>query len=229
MSKLHAERANDAPRPHPAADGGSDRVATPAVPDHEPGGSTDATAERDVFPATSVAADGHSVETEAPTAASSSHWLSFLSIAGIVVALDQLSKRYIDSNLPLGDSWPDEAWPVRIMHVKNTGAAFSMLQNQTLFLTVMSVVGLGAIVLYFRFRPSDHPLLRLALALQLGGALGNLIDRARYGHVTDFIKVPHWPVFNVADSAITVGVATVVLFLLFGGSDGDARQPATEP
>ena len=159
----------------------------------------------------------------------SSHWLSFLLLAGVVVALDQVTKRYVDTHLPLGASWPAESWPVRFMHVKNTGAAFSLLQDQTLFLTVMSVVGLGAIVLYFRFRPSDHPLLRLALALQLGGALGNLIDRARYGHVTDFIKVPHWPVFNVADSAITVGVATVVLFLLFGGSDGDARQPATEP
>jgi signal peptidase II len=102
-----------------------------------------------------------------------------------------------------------------------------MLQSQTLFLTVMSVVGLGAILLYFLYRPSDHPLLRFALALQLGGAIGNLIDRARYGEVTDFIKFPHWPVFNVADSAISIGVTAVVLFLLFAG-DGKPR-PVAEP
>jgi signal peptidase II len=134
-----------------------------------------------------------------------------------VVILDQITKRYVDAHLALGESWPSESWPFRFMHVQNTGAAFSMLQNQTFFLTIMSLFGLGAIALYFWFRPSDHPLLRFALALQLGGAIGNLIDRARYGTVTDFIKIPHWPVFNIADSAISVGVTIVVIFLLLGG------------
>jgi signal peptidase II len=157
-----------------------------------------------------------------------SHWLSFVLIAGGVVLLDQISKRYIDANLALGESWPSASWPFRIMHVKNTGAAFSMLQNQTLFLTVMSIVGLGAILLYFLYRPSDHPILRFALALQLGGAIGNLIDRARYGEVTDFFKIPNWPVFNIADSAISVGVVTVVIFLLFSGGEG-ARRTAPDP
>lgn len=154
-----------------------------------------------------------------------SHWLSFALTAVAVVVLDQVTKRYIDANLPVGDSWPEASWPLRIMHVKNTGAAFSILQNQTLFLTVMSVVGLGAILLYFLFRPSDHPLLRYALALQLGGAVGNLVDRVLYGEVTDFFKIPNWPVFNIADSAITVGVATVIIFLLFAG-DGSRRSTA---
>ena len=160
-----------------------------------------------------------------PARARASNWLQFLLIAGAVVVLDQITKRFVDAHLALGESWPSESWPFRVMHVKNTGAAFSMLQNQTLFLTIMSLVGLAAIVLYFRYRPSDHPLLRIALALQLGGAVGNLIDRALYGHVTDFLKIPNWPVFNVADSAISVGVATVVIFLVFGG-DGAAKQPA---
>lgn len=172
-------------------------------------------------------ADGGPDPTDAPTPAqtrrASSHWRSFAATAALIVIADQVTKRLIEAWLPFGDSWPAASWPVRLMHVKNTGAAFSMLQNQTLFLTVMSLVGLGAIVLYFRFRPSDHPLLRIALALQLGGAIGNLIDRARYGEVTDFIKIPHWPVFNVADSAISVGVVTVVVFLLFGG---DRERPA---
>ena len=189
---------------HPEPDAGRPRVASGAAVDPaEPSGD---------------AAAAHRPQ---------SHWLSFVLVAGGIVLLDQITKRLIDANLPLGDSWPNEAWPARLMHVKNTGAAFSMLQNQTLFLTLMSLVGLGAILLYFRFRPSDHPLLRFALALQLGGAIGNLIDRARYGEVTDFLKVPHWPVFNIADSAISIGVVTVVCFLLFAGGEG-ARRSAPE-
>lgn len=154
----------------------------------------------------------------------SSHWLSLVCIAGFVVALDQVTKRYVDANLPLYDSWPSDSWPVRFMHVKNTGAAFSLLQNQTVFLTAMSLIGLVAILLYFRFRPSDHPILRAALALQLGGAIGNLIDRVRYGEVTDFIRFPHWPIFNVADSAISIGVVVVVGFLLLNGDGVEKRQ-----
>lgn len=160
-----------------------------------------------------------------------SHWWAFVLTAALVVVVDQMTKRLVDANLAVGESWPEASWPLRLLHVKNTGAAFSLLQNQTSFLTIMSVVGLGAILLYFRFRPSDHPLLRTALALQLGGAMGNLVDRARYGQVTDFLKIPNWPVFNLADSAITVGVITVVVFLLFVG-DGekpDAERPAASP
>lgn len=156
----------------------------------------------------------------------SAHWQQFVLVALCVVAVDQFSKRFVDANLALGESWPSESWPFRILHIKNTGAAFSMLQNQTLFLTVMSVVGLGAILLYFRFRPSDHPLLRIALALQLGGALGNLIDRVRYGEVTDLLKIPRWPVFNLADTAISIGVGTVIIFLLFVG---EGERPTHSP
>ena len=181
--------------------------------------------ESDGAPETSASPD-REAQRHAPRTRSS-HWLSFVTVSALVIVADQVSKRFIDRTLALGESWPSEDWPVRIMHVKNTGAAFSMLQNQTLFLTVMSVVGLGAILLYFLYRPSDHPLLRYALALQLGGAIGNLIDRARYGEVTDFVKFPHWPVFNVADSAISIGVTAVVLFLLFAG-DGKPR-PSAEP
>jgi signal peptidase II len=209
MSDLHPDRADDAARSHA-------RGAGPTV-DASPDGALSATG---------------SAETNAPdqthrTQRTSSHWLSFALTAAAVVVVDQISKRFIDANLPVGDSWPDASWPIRIMHVKNTGAAFSMLQNQTLFLTVMSVVGLGAILLYFLYRPSDHPLLRFALALQLGGAIGNLIDRALYGEVTDFFKFPRFAVFNVADSAITIGVATVVIFLLFAGDN--TKKSAAEP
>jgi signal peptidase II len=203
MSELHIDRTDDGPRAH--ASGARQTL--------------------DAAPSNAVSTD----DADAPDRAvkrRESHWLSFVLVAAAVVVLDQITKRYIDATLAVGESWPDAGWPFRIMHVKNTGAAFSMLQDQTLFLTVMSVVGLGAILLYFLFRPSDHPLLRYALALQLGGAIGNLIDRALYGEVTDFFKIPNWPVFNVADSAISVGVVTVILFLLFA-KDG-SRQPAPD-
>lgn len=208
MSELHADRVTSLPLTHAAA-GEAQPVDPPA---------TGVAAGRD--PDADTVLPGPAGAPVAAAERKESHWLSFFLVAAAIVVLDQISKRYIDANLALGASWPDASWPVRIMHVKNTGAAFSMLQNQTLFLTVMSVVGLGAIVLYFLYRPSDHPLLRFALALQLGGAVGNLIDRARYGEVTDFIKAPHWPVFNVADSAISIGVTMVIVLLLFFGDGG---------
>jgi signal peptidase II len=218
MSDLRAGRAPIESHAH---------VSGAGSPTHDsPGTDHAAGAGPDRATRVSPAEDHEAAGTRRP-GRSPSHWLSFVLTAGAVVLLDQITKRYIDANLPLGDSWPNESWPIRIMHVKNTGAAFSMLQNQTLFLTVMSVVGLAAILLYFRYRPSDHPLLRYALALQLGGAIGNLIDRAFLGQVTDFIKFPYWPVFNVADSAISVGVVTVIALLLFAGGEG-SKQPAHE-
>jgi signal peptidase II len=209
MSDLHFDRADDSARSHaPSA-----------------GQTVDVSQDGDRIKPDSALA-GAPVPVE-KAKQSNSHWLSFILTAAAVVIVDQISKRYTDANLPVGDSWPDASWPIRIMHVKNTGAAFSMLQNQTLFLTVMSVVGLGAIVLYFLYRPSDHPLLRFALALQLGGAIGNLIDRALYGEVTDFFKFPYFAVFNVADSAISIGVVTVVIFLLF--ANDKPKQPVAKP
>ncbi|MGD9889668.1 MAG: signal peptidase II [Dehalococcoidia bacterium] len=206
MSDLHFDRADDGARsPAPSA------------------GQTVNVAQDGDLTSPETADTSASLPDE-PTSRSNSHWLSFILTAVAVVVVDQISKRYIDANLAVGESWPDASWPIRIMHVKNTGAAFSMLQNQTLFLTVMSVVGLGAILLYFLFRPSDHPLLRFALALQLGGAIGNLIDRALLGEVTDFFKFPRFAVFNVADSAISIGVATVVIFLLFA-NDKPKKSP----
>lgn len=205
----------NAPVPEPPSDAvrPADAPGDPPAPE-EPGAKSGAL--------TGTPRSGAAAPAE--PARASSHWRSFALIAATVVVLDQISKRTIDARLTLYDSWPNESWPFRLQHVKNTGAAFSLLQNQAAFLTVMSLVGLAAILFYFVFRPSDHPLLRLALALQLGGAIGNLIDRARYGHVTDFIRIPHWPVFNIADSAISVGVTAVVILLLFTNEGEGGRR-----
>ena len=139
--------------------------------------------------------------------------LLFFLIAALVVALDQLTKHIIRSHLVPGETWAD--WDIlRIIRVTNTGAAFGILQGQGVFLTITTLFGLAAIILYYLYPPMEHGLLRLALGLQLGGAVGNLTDRVRLGGVTDFIDFRYWPAFNVADSAIVVGVATVVGFFV---------------
>ena len=150
-------------------------------------------------------------------------WALFVSIAALVVVLDQISKRLIDRSLELYQSWPSEAWPVHLTHAANTGAAFSILQDQTTFLIVTSFIGLAAILLFFFYPPFEHPLLRVALGLQLGGAIGNLIDRVTFGSVTDFIQFPHYPAFNVADSSIVIGVAILVWFLVFRDDRGGQK------
>jgi len=139
--------------------------------------------------------------------------LVFFAIAGMVVALDQVTKYLVRANLALGESVPEEG-PLRITYVTNTGAAFGILQGQSVFLVVTTFFGLAAILLYYLYPPMEHGILRLALGLQLGGAVGNLADRVRLGKVTDFVDVGPWPAFNVADSSIVVGVAIIIGFFL---------------
>lgn len=142
----------------------------------------------------------------------------FLLLAALVVGLDQFMKWFIRQTVDRGDAWPGD-WPVKIVHITNSGAAFGILQGAGPLLAVTSVVGMAAILIYL-FNPGfAHPLMRLGLAFMLGGAVGNLIDRVSSGEVVDFIKFPHWPAFNVADSSITIGV----MLLLWAMT----REPAT--
>jgi len=144
--------------------------------------------------------------------------LVFFVMAGLVVALDQTTKYLVRTNLALGESVPKEG-PLRITYVTNTGAVFGILQGQTLFLTITTFFGLAAILLYYLYPPMEHGILRVALGLQLGGAVGNLVDRVRLGgKVTDFIDVGPWPNFNVADSSIVVGVVIIIGFFLLAES-----------
>jgi signal peptidase II len=105
---------------------------------------------------------------------------------------------------------------------RNAGAAFGLFQNFTLgFLAISAVVLVGILIYYWRLTPGDWTA-RLGLALVFGGAIANAYDRGVKGSVIDFIQVPHWPIFNVADSAITVGVAVLVVGSLWRG--GRARR-----
>lgn len=145
-------------------------------------------------------------------------------VAALVIALDQLSKYVVRATLSRGESFPEEGF-LRITHVTNTGAAFGILQGQTFFLVVATAVGLSTIVLYYLYPPMEHGLVRLALGLQLGGAIGNLTDRLRLGRVTDFIDFQFWPAFNVADSSIVIGVTVIIAFFLL--HEGVSRSGQT--
>jgi len=152
----------------------------------------------------------------------------FWGAAAAVIALDQTTKAVVRASLERGESWPDWNLPFHVSYVTNTGAAFGILQDQAVFLVVMALVGLAAIYLYYRNPPFDHWLSAAAIGMMLGGATGNLIDRVRLGRVTDFIDFDHYPAFNVADSAITVGVATIIIGFLIWGEPKPERLPARD-
>ncbi len=139
------------------------------------------------------------------------------SVAGLIVAFDQWTKSLVRANLPLGGTWlPDWLeWLspyARFVHWHNTGAAFGMFQNGSMVFTVLAFVVIGAIVYYFPQVEKHDWTLRLAMSMQLGGALGNLLDRLLFdGRVTDFISVGTFAVFNVADASISVGTAILLL------------------
>ena len=139
-------------------------------------------------------------------------WILFATIVAVFVA-DQLTKFAIKGTMRLGESWPAEGL-IRITHGSNTGTAFGLLQSQTLFLIFASIIAIGFLVYFYRAYALPRPILRLAIGLQLGGAFGNLFDRVAFGAVTDFIDVGWWPIFNIADSSICVGMATLIIVLL---------------
>ena len=141
----------------------------------------------------------------------------------VVVALDQLTKWIVTETIDRGDAHFDLGF-FRLVHITNSGAAFGILGNAGPLLAVTSIVGIAAILVYV-FNPGfAHPLMRAGLALMLGGAIGNLIDRLRNGEVVDFLKVPNWPAFNLADSAITIGVVLLLWTMLH-----ETREPPPSP
>ena len=140
--------------------------------------------------------------------------LIFTLVALAVVALDQVSKFFIRANMTPGQSMPEEGF-FRITYVTNEGLAFGILSNQAFLITLTTIVGIAAILMYARYPLFNRVLFKISLGLLLGGAVGNLIDRIRFGEVVDFIDVGAWPVFNLADSAIVVGVIIIILYLLF--------------
>ena len=156
--------------------------------------------------------------------------LPYLLLIAAVVVFDQLTKALVVRQIGLHDYVPLVDGLVSLSHVRNHGAAFGLLSDwnlpyQSLLLSLLSLAALGAIATYFLRLPAAARLPRAALALVLGGAVGNVIDRLRLGYVVDFVHVYwreyQWPDFNAADSAITIGVALLVIDIL--------SSPETEP
>lgn len=137
-----------------------------------------------------------------------------LVLATVIIALDQFTKSLVRSNLEFGEIWAPWNWILpyaRIIHIQNTGAAFGLFKGANTIFMILAVVVAGAIIYYFPSVSRKDWVIRVALSMQLAGALGNLVDRINVGHVTDFVSVGTFPVFNVADSSITVGVGVLLI------------------
>ena len=149
-------------------------------------------------------------------------------LAVVVLLLDQSTKSVIVAWLDWGQSWPEEGF-LRITHARNTGTAFSLFQGHNNVLSFIALLAVGVLLWVYATTGARSFVLRLALGLQLGGALGNLLDRLQQGYVTDFLDVGPWPIFNVADSAISVGMVLMVWYFFSHREEESAAvsTPAT--
>jgi signal peptidase II len=157
--------------------------------------------------------------------------LLLLQLAALVFLTDQFTKYLVREFLLFRESYPAEGL-FRITHTFNTGSAFGLFRDQNFPLILVSLVGITILALIYRGQRRHSNLLRLSLGLQVGGAAGNLLDRLRLGHVTDFLDIGPWPIFNVADASIVTGLVLLAWILL--RSDGEreresARQAAPLP
>ncbi len=147
--------------------------------------------------------------------------LLFLSLAGVWVGLDQVTKVILRESLSPGEHWEVASF-FRISHITNDGAAFGLFGGSGIWLAILPLIAIVAIAVYYLFPPVDHWATRLGLALILGGAIGNWLDRLYQGEVTDFVNFNEFPAFNVADIGINLGIAAILIYLVVT----DARRSA---
>ena len=142
-------------------------------------------------------------------------------VAAVVIALDQLTKHTVATGIAPGEE--KKFLPlVHLVHVRNTGVAFSIFSGGGTLVLVFTLLALALLVGYLALHP-ERPWLWVPTGMLVGGAIGNLIDRIANGAVTDFIKLPHWPAFNVADMSITFGVLALLWVL-----EGPRKHGRTE-
>ena len=140
-------------------------------------------------------------------------WPLLLTLS-LVVALDQISKFLVRANLAWGQSVPEDGF-FRITYITNAGASWGMFGNAVFLTIATAVVIIVTIAIYWRYPQAKRTPIKIALGLLIGGSLGNMIDRVTHGRVTSFIDVGAWPIFNVADVAIVVGVCIIAAYLIF--------------
>jgi len=153
-------------------------------------------------------------------------------IAAMVIVLDQITKALVRQNLALGEAWapiPAIGDFFRFLYWQNRGAAFGTLQNAGPILTVVRIAIAIFIVFFYQKAETKDRLMRVSLSLMLGGAIGNLIDQFMLGFVTDFIAVGKFPIFNVADSCVTIGVGLMLLDMLIKEKNGSKTDPEVKP
>jgi signal peptidase II len=143
----------------------------------------------------------------------------------VVVGLDQLTKHTVATSIAPGEQ--QKFLPgIQLVHVRNTGVAFGLFSSGGVLVLTLTLLALALLLAYFLVRPT-RPWLWLPTGMLIGGAVGNLIDRAAFGSVIDFIKLPAWPAFNVADISITFGVLALLWVLEGRGGEGrPARRRA---
>lgn len=148
----------------------------------------------------------------------------FFGAALATLVLDQTSKSLVRAWLPLGLSVPVVPNAFHITHTQNPGAAFGLFPNATMLLIVIAL-SISAILLWLGRQGFDSKQVAAAAGMMLGGALGNLVDRIRFGAVTDFIDLRVWPIFNIADAALTMGA----LFLFWWSISSPTEALSDEP
>jgi signal peptidase II len=167
--------------------------------------------------------------SDEPAGIFSRRTLTFAATALTIIALDRWTKQLaVDALLESGvRSVPLIGEYIRLTYVENRGAAFGVLQDQTAFFILVGVIVISVIIASYRYIPEPSWMLNVCLGLQMGGAVGNLIDRIQVGYVVDFIDLTYWPVFNIADSAICVGVAGLAYSVLFPPRRRMVERPST--
>lgn len=145
--------------------------------------------------------------------------MPLLVVVLLTLIIDQSSKAIIKYMLAEGQSIPILPFVFHLTYIRNPGAAFGLFADQTIFFIIATLFVITLVMLVARRIPESRWLLKLSLGLILGGAVGNLLDRLRYGLVVDFLDFRVWPVFNLADSAIVLGACLLVLEVWRGGQD----------
>jgi signal peptidase II len=149
-------------------------------------------------------------------------WARALTLAACIVALDQITKQLVASNIMPGDT-VEIGFGIELSNVRNSGVAFGLLSGGAGLVVAFTLGTLALVVVYFLLHAGREGLW-IAVGLLSGGALGNLADRLRDGSVIDFVNLPLWPAFNLADVAIVVGVGLLALLLITAEGSGEAAH-----
>jgi len=157
-------------------------------------------------------------------------------IGGVTIILDQITKVIVQNKFDLHESIVVMEGFFSLTYILNPGAAFGFMADQSetfraIFFGIVSILALSLLIAFFRQTPANDTFSLIALSLLFGGAIGNMIDRVRLGEVVDFLDFyvgqSHWPAFNVADSAITIGVSIMMVHLFFEKKDEEKQEIET--